>query len=98
MAFELRSLLFEDDPYPRMKHFRENDYAGEHQGWYLFRHADVLELLHDNRFSSEQGWPDLAQTGLTQRRRHRNTSWPVLDLDGRVEPPGRWGDPRRERH
>ena len=64
MAFELRSLVFEDDPYPRMKHFRENDpvhHAGEHQGWYLFRHADVLELLHDNRFSSEQGWPDRAQ-------------------------------------
>ena len=64
MAFELRSTLFEDDPYPRMKHFRENDpvhYAGEHQGWYLFRHADALELLHDERFSSEQGWPDLSK-------------------------------------
>jgi len=62
--FQMRTILHDDDPYPRLRQFRIDDpiHRGRDQrGWFLFRHADVLSLLGDERFSSELGWPDLSR-------------------------------------
>lgn len=62
--FQMRTALYDDDPYPVYRFFRDNDPIHQAQNqriWHLFRHADVAELLRDERFSSEQIFPDLSR-------------------------------------
>jgi cytochrome P450 len=62
--FQMRTALYDDDPYPIYRFFRANDpvhKARDQRIWYLFRHADVAELLRDERLTSEQIFPDLSR-------------------------------------
>ncbi len=74
IEYDARSPEFQADPYPTYALLRQHEpfayrEEGNFSSWTITRHADVIAVLRDPRFSSSAGIDDLKQPGVPEKFR-----------------------------